>query len=56
MICVLELVPIDVVHFGERASYRTQTNEPKFGEIHEPERFKLSDIPGAPFFSRLHSE
>ena len=40
--------------FGERASYRTPTNEPKVGKTPEPERFKLSDIPGAPFFSRLH--
>ena len=41
---------------GERASYRTQANEAKVSKTPEPERFKLSDIPGAPFFSRLHGE
>ena len=39
--------------FGERASYRTPTNEPKVGKTPEPKLFKLSDIPSAPFFSRL---
>ncbi len=40
--------------YGEQASYRTPSDEPKVGETPEPQRFKLSDIPGAPFFSRLH--
>lgn len=40
--------------YGTNASYRTPSNEPKVGETPPPPRFKLADIPGAPFFSQMH--
>eukprot|EP00171_Calliarthron_tuberculosum_P019454 IDg19454t1 len=40
--------------YGAKASFRSPSNEPKVGETPTPQTFKISDIPGAPFFSRMH--
>lgn len=41
--------------FGDNASFRSPSNEPKVEETPQPQKFKISDIPGAPFFSNTHA-